>query len=103
MNEFIRVAKHSDLARGTMKCVDLAGKQVLLVHADDGIHAIDEMCTHEDASLALGCIKGNYIKCPLHGSRFDLHTGNPLEEPADVPLTVHEVKIEGDDILVRMR
>ncbi len=86
-----------------MKCVAIDGRRILLVHAPDGIHAVDELCTHEDASLALGCIKGQWIKCPLHGSRFDLRTGTPLDEPANVPLTVYAVKIEDDDILIQTR
>ncbi len=102
MTDYVKVARRAELKPGTMKCVTLGRRRVLLVHAEDGIHAVDELCTHEDASLALGCIQGDRIKCPLHGSRFDLRTGEALDEPAEVPLAVHEVKLEGDDIFVRL-
>ncbi|RMD68332.1 MAG: non-heme iron oxygenase ferredoxin subunit, partial [Gammaproteobacteria bacterium] len=73
----------------------------LLAHAGGRIYAVDDTCTHEDASLALGALKGRCIKCPLHGSRFDLETGRPLEEPADIPLKTYEVKVEGEEVYIR--
>ena len=38
--------------------------------------------------------------CPLHYATFDARTGHAMEPPADEPLKVYEVKIEGEDILV---
>jgi len=70
---------------------------------DNGdIYAADDMCTHEDASLCTGSLKGHLVKCPLHGSRFDLKSGNPLEDPADEPLRVYPVKIVGNEIFVKL-
>ena len=60
------------------------------------------MCTHEDASLSKGSLHGDCVKCPLHGSRFRLSSGEALDEPAEEALSTYEVKIEGDDILVAM-
>ena len=52
------------------------------------------MCTHEDAELSMGCLDGKKVKCPLHGSFFDLVTGKALNEPATDPIKVYEVIIE---------
>ena len=55
-----------------------------------------------DASLAKGSLHGHCVKCPLHGSRFDLSTGEALDEPAEDPVNTYEVRVEGDDILVAL-
>ena len=97
---FVPVAKLADILRGKMKCVKLGGRKILLANVDGEIHAADETCTHEDASLCLGSLKGPLVRCPLHGSRFDLRTGAALEDPAEQPLAIYPVRIEGDTILI---
>lgn len=98
---FVQVATLQELAPGKMKCVQVPdGPRLLLANVDGAVHATDEMCTHEDAPLCTGSLKGHFVKCPLHGSRFDLITGEPMEDPADEPLRVYPVRIEDDAILV---
>lgn len=94
MADWVEVAAADELASGEMKAFRYGAGRLLLVRAEDGYHVIDEMCTHEDYSLALGCIKGTRIKCSLHGSYFDLRTGAALDEPAELPLRTYPVKIE---------
>jgi nitrite reductase/ring-hydroxylating ferredoxin subunit len=102
-NDFIKAASLDDVMSGKMACVALQGKRILLANDNGTIYAADEMCTHEDASLCTGSLRGHLIKCPLHGSRFDLTTGEPLEDPADEPLTVYPVKIINNDIFVKIK
>jgi 3-phenylpropionate/trans-cinnamate dioxygenase ferredoxin subunit len=45
-------------------------------------------------------VDGCTLECWLHGSRFDLRTGEPTGLPATVPVGVYAVTIEGDDVLV---
>ena len=99
---YIKVAALRDVAPGKMKCVTVRDQRVLLANVGGKIYAADEMCTHEEASLCLGSLKGELLKCPLHGSRFDLRTGAVLDEPADVPLKVYPVKVDGQDIYVNL-
>jgi len=99
-DSYIFAAKLDDVKPGKMFRVELEGKLILLANANGTVHACDEMCTHEDVSLSLGALQGNCIKCSLHGSRFDLLTGKPIDEPADEDLRIYPVKIEGDSILV---
>ena len=100
---YIFAAKLDQVGVGKMFRVQLEGKLLLLANVGGTIHACDEMCTHEEVSLALGALQENCIKCSLHGSRFDLLTGKPLDEPADEDLRIYPVKIEGDSILVDIK
>jgi 3-phenylpropionate/trans-cinnamate dioxygenase ferredoxin subunit len=97
---WIAVADADELAVGQMKRVAPTGKPLLLVRAEAGHYCVDEMCSHEDYSLWFGCVKGNAIKCSLHGSYFDLASGQPLNEPADCPLVTYPTKREAGQVWV---
>jgi len=64
------------------------------------VTAVDEMCSHEDYSLFLGCIQDGKIKCSLHGSYFDLETGKPTVEPAKDPICTYALKVIDDEVWV---
>jgi len=98
--DYVKVAKVSDLQPGEMMRVEVHKERVLLVNVNGKFHAICDTCSHEDASLYMGALHGEYVRCPLHGSRFSVVTGEPLEEPAEIPVAVYPVRIEGDDVLL---
>ena len=91
-----------DLGVGEIKRVDINGRGYLLANVEGEFFVADDLCTHEDVSLALGCLKGEWIKCSLHGSQFNLRTGEVMEEPADEPLRVYPVKIEDGDVFAKL-
>ena len=101
--EFVEVAKAGELRPGAMKRIDLRGRRILLANVDGRFCAVDDTCTHEEASLSTGVLKGRLVKCPLHGSRFDVCTGEALEEPAQENLRTYPVRLEGGRILVCLR
>ena len=98
--EFVEAGRAGELRPGTMKRVDLRGRRILLANVQGRICAADDTCTHEDASLSTGVLKGELVKCPLHGSRFNVCTGKALEEPAEADLRTYPVRLEGERILV---
>jgi len=97
---FQKVATLADVPEGSMFRVELAGKRLLICNDAGKLYAVDEMCSHEDYSLFLGCIRDGRIKCSLHGSWFDMATGEPTAEPADEPICTYALKVAGEDILV---
>jgi nitrite reductase/ring-hydroxylating ferredoxin subunit len=97
---FIEAGKAGELAPGTMKRVDVRGRRILLANVDGRLCAVDDTCTHEEASLSTGVLRGELVKCPLHGSRFNVCTGKALEEPAEEDLRTYPVRQEGARILV---
>jgi 3-phenylpropionate/trans-cinnamate dioxygenase ferredoxin subunit len=57
------------------------------------IYAIDDMCTHEETPLSDGWFENCYVECPLHGSRFDLRTGEPDGFPATEPVRTYSTEV----------
>ena len=97
---FIKIGKVDELRPGSMKRVDINGRRMLLANVNGRFCATDDTCTHEDASLSTGSLRGELVKCPLHGSRFNVCTGEAMEEPAEQNLKTYPVRVEGDNILV---
>ena len=67
---------------------------------DGTLYAIDDTCTHQDASLADGWLEGCAVECPLHASTFDLRTGSVDLPPAKRPVRTHRVVVVDGMILV---
>lgn len=96
--KYIDVASLAQVSPGhTLKVMTDRG-DILLANVEGKIYAVDDMCTHEDSSLSLGCLKGELVSCTLHGSRFSVRSGQPMEEPATEALQRYPVRITRDRI-----
>src|SRR5690349_7411129 len=92
----------ADLPRGEARRVNL-DPPIAVFHTDDGeVFAVDDTCTHQDASLADGWLEGCEVECPLHASRFDLRTGAVDAPPAKRPIRTHAVTVSDDTVFVAM-
>jgi 3-phenylpropionate/trans-cinnamate dioxygenase ferredoxin subunit len=100
--DFIAVAQQNAVKTGKMLRVSVAQQNILLANVDGEIYAVEDMCSHEDASLYNGALKGRCVECPLHGSHFDLKTGEPQQEPATEAIKTFPVKIEAEQIWVQL-
>jgi len=92
----------SALHPGKMRRFDCDGRRILLANVAGRICAVDDTCTHEEASLSSGVLEDEWVRCPLHGSRFNVCTGQALEEPAEENLRSYPVRIEGGRILIAL-
>ena len=96
-----RVLSVDDLPDVGAVRVIVDGVPVAVVRDEEGhVHAINDICSHAEVSLSEGEVEDCTIECWLHGSRFDLRTGEPTALPAIRPVAVYPVTIDGDDVLV---
>ncbi|GAB3583890.1 non-heme iron oxygenase ferredoxin subunit [Calidifontibacter terrae] len=103
VTDYVRICSIDQLPQMGAVVADIDGRRVAIVRDSHGtVHAIDDTCTHANVSLAEGEVDDCSIECWLHGSRFDLRTGNPTALPATAPVAVHTVKIDGTDVLVAL-
>jgi 3-phenylpropionate/trans-cinnamate dioxygenase ferredoxin subunit len=80
--------------------VELDGEPVCIARSQGRVHAIYDVCSHAEVALSEGDVEDGTVECWLHGSRFDLASGKPTGLPANRPVPVYAVKVEGDDVLV---
>jgi len=78
------------------------GKSICVTRIGDEIFAIDDTCTHAEASLTEGDVSGFKIECWLHGAEFDLRTGEAITLPATIALATYPVKIEANSVTVEI-
>jgi 3-phenylpropionate/trans-cinnamate dioxygenase ferredoxin subunit len=100
---FQRACALADVPVGAAVSVDIEGTEVAIVRCDDdGVFAVRDECSHASIPLSEGEVdtENCEIECWLHGSRFDLRTGEPTGLPAYEPVPVYPCKIDGDDIVV---
>lgn len=95
MNEFHDVARFGDLAEGAPIRAVVGGTPLAIVLTEGEVYAIDDRCSHADVSLSEGDVEGCFIECWLHGSQFDLRTGEPTCLPATEPVAVFATRIDG--------
>ena len=116
MNGFVEVSKTSDMKVGVMQKVSTGEREFLLVRIGGEYYAADNHCPHMKGSLSQGKLEGTTVTCPLHGSQFDLKTGEvvrwlkgagllsaigrTLKPPHS--LTTYRVKVEGDSIKIEI-
>jgi 3-phenylpropionate/trans-cinnamate dioxygenase ferredoxin subunit len=102
MSSFTPVATVSEIPDPGCKVVEVDDQLVVVIHTAGHWYAIDDVCTHDGGPLGEGELDGYSIACPRHGAKFDVRTGAALTMPATKPTGVHEIKIEGDNVLVRL-
>ena len=84
---FEAVASLADLALGSMLRITRGDLDVLLVHSDVGIAAVDDRCPHMSAPFSAGRMEGCVLHCPLHSGAFDLRDGEVVTFPTTGGLT----------------
>ncbi len=98
---FEMVGSVADVAKGATISVELDGVDIAVVHADDDkFYAVRDECSHAAVPLSEGEVEGCTLECWLHGSRFDLRTGEPSGPPAFTPVATFPVEIRDGDIYV---
>jgi 3-phenylpropionate/trans-cinnamate dioxygenase ferredoxin subunit len=90
---WIEVGRIEDVPPGHAARVEIDEVPLAIFNVDGEFFCLDDTCSHAEASLSDGDLDVStcIIECPLHGSSFDLRTGEPMSLPAVEPVRVHEV------------
>jgi 3-phenylpropionate/trans-cinnamate dioxygenase ferredoxin subunit len=103
MSNGIRVAALDDIPEGEGIAVDRAVTgtidDIALLRDDDGsVWALNNTCTHAEASLADGWVEEGFVECPLHSSKFCLKTGAVQGMPATQDTVAHRVEVVDGEV-----
>ena len=97
---FVPASPLADVPDGGAVAVEVDGIELALVRDGEVVYAVIDECSHAAIPLSEGEVEGNEIECWLHGSRFDLRTGKPVNLPATEPVQIYPTTIEGGTVLV---
>ena len=102
MNNYTTVARTDEIPTGKRKRVEIKGQRISIFNIDGEYFAIYDICPHKGTTpLIRGTLDGKAIKCPNHGYRFDLKTGECNIDPA-FNTRVFPIKVEGGEILLNL-
>ena len=92
----IDVCSVADIPEGAALRVMVGDQPIALARCEGEIRGVLDVCSHADVALSEGEVDDCSIECWLHGSRFDLRTGEALSLPATAPVPVFDVRVDGD-------
>ena len=116
MASWIEISKTVEMEDQTMKAVSVGGREIVLARVADTYYAAENRCPHMGGRLSKGTLAGTIITCPLHGSQFDLTSGEVIRWlkgsgllskigktlKSTRPLTTYQIKVEGDRVLIEI-
>lgn len=88
------------IKEGKTKRITYKQQAILVCNVAGEFYAVADQCSHEDASLYLGCLKGDKVHCSLHGGEFCVKTGKAITEPAEIDIATYPVTIQDEHILI---
>ena len=97
-SRWVPVAKAAEVVSGRPKLVEVGNVRIALFKLDDGFHAIEDVCTHDEGPVAEGPLEGDVIECPRHGAKFNIKTGNVLCMPAITPIRTFPARLRGTEV-----
>ncbi|HCK78551.1 MAG TPA: Rieske (2Fe-2S) protein [Actinobacteria bacterium] len=93
---FEAVCSLADLVPDVPHVVQVRGHEIAVIRTCGSIFAILNECSHADVVLDQGEVSDCHIECWLHGSRFNLRTGEPDSLPAIRSVPVYGVRLSTD-------
>lgn len=92
-----RTIRHTELAPNSVRQFYLEDDTVVAIFNLEGEYfATSDTCTHGQACLSEGNVRGDEIICPLHEGSFDIRTGEPVAPPCVIPLERYDTRL-GED------
>ena len=99
---FERACAAADVPDEGVIPVEVGGVEVAVVKSEGQYFAVRDECSHAQIQLSEGDVGECEIECWLHGSRFDLRTGEPTGPPATQPVPVFPVEVRDGDVYVTL-
>lgn len=99
---FVAAARLETVTENRVHCVEVAGVRLVLCRVDEAVYAVENQCSHADATFDKGRVRRHKLLCPLHGAIFDVRDGSVLSAPAFRPIKSYPVQIEDGQVHVKL-
>ena len=75
----VKLADSADVREGAVHVAKADGRSLILSRVGGKVCALENKCPHFGLPLAKGKVTNGTIRCPFHGSVFDLCSGENLD------------------------
>lgn len=102
MQTDVVLCKVAELPDGTIRHFEIMGYDIAVINVAGTFYGLDAMCTYQWANLAEGSVDRArmVLVCSSCKGSWELKSGHPVDPPAKFPLTVYEVLVAGDDLVL---
>lgn len=101
-NNYVTVTTRDQIEENKVNCFRVEDVPIAICKVKDDYFAVHNKCSHADAYLTSGRLRGHKLLCPLHGAIFDVRDGAVLSPPARQPIKSYELKVEGEEIKIKL-
>lgn len=95
------VCRLDEIPQGGISARKIGENNVILSRQGSIVACFQNACAHFGLEIDNGLIEDGIIKCPYHGFRYDLSSGECLTAP-EVALQSHAVRVIGSRVEVRL-
>ena len=96
-----KITEKNTIAPGKGEEFDMDGKKIAIFN-QNGYHALDAICVHQDSSIAPGKLDGDIVECPSHFWHYNIKTGELQDYLKCVKLQTYAVEERNDGIYVNL-
>ena len=75
----------------------------IAIFNQDGYHALDGICVHQDNPIAAGKLDGDIVECPSHFWHYNIKTGELQDYLNGVKLQTYPVEERNDGIYIDLQ
>ena len=102
MSRWRPIARVSDVPEGRGLAVEVNGKRIALFNIDGNFKAIEATCSQHGAPLEKGVLVEGSLRCPWHGTGFDVARGVCSAFPSAPSTMTYEVRVDGDEVVLEL-
>ncbi|MGD0643526.1 MAG: Rieske (2Fe-2S) protein [Candidatus Bathyarchaeia archaeon] len=97
-----QLCRTEEVPENELKQFILKGKEILVINQNMKFYCLDARCTHAGAPLAEGELENGVLKCPWHGSKFKIETGEVVRGPAKKQLRIYHSMVEDNNLFIEL-
>ncbi len=94
-----KVAEKDSIDKGKGREFRVDEKKIAIFN-QNGYHAIEAICVHQDGHIAPGKLEWVVVECPLHSWHYNIKTRKLLDYLKDVQLESYKVEARDDGIYI---
>ena len=97
---WVKLIEKNKLKKGQNKQFIINNKKIAVFNYNGIFYALDDLCVHQDGSLASGKIQNGIVECPLHFWHYDIKSGKLLDYLDNIKITRYAIENRSDGVYV---